>query len=163
LPSAANGSIQGQHRHDENVALIGMTRASLTGENDANLSIEFRLNGEPELIWLEKRPCRFGGGRWFAVCPHSGRTAAKLYLPSGGRRFLSRHAYRMGYRSQYEAPAGRATLKQDRLAARLGLDLHCPVKPKWMRWRTYDRAPDRLDDCPHNITNQTDEPETLLF
>jgi hypothetical protein len=43
------------------------------------------------------------------------------------------HAYRMGYRSQYEAPAGRATLKQDRLAARLGLDLDCPVKPKWMR------------------------------
>jgi hypothetical protein len=63
----------------------------------------------------------------------------------------------MGYRSQYDGTAGRATLKQDRLAARLGLDLDCPVKPKWMRWRTYDRALEGLDACPHNITNQTSQ------
>jgi hypothetical protein len=47
--------------------------------------------------------------------------------------------------SHYEGPASRATLKQVRLATRLGVDLDCPVKPKWMRWRTYDHALDRLD------------------
>lgn len=53
----------------------------------------------------------------------------------------------MGYRSQCECPAGRPMLKQDRLAARLALDLDCPVKPKWMRRRTYERAMERLDAC----------------
>src|SRR4029453_7072183 len=68
--------------------------------NDAVAAKFKEETGIPELIWLEKRPCRFCGGGWVTVCLHSGRTAAKLRLPSGGRRFLSRHAYRMGYRSQ---------------------------------------------------------------
>jgi hypothetical protein len=60
----------------------------------AELILDFTLNDEPvhQRIWLEKRPCRFGGGRWFAECPSTGGTASKLYLPPGGRRFLSRHA-----------------------------------------------------------------------
>jgi hypothetical protein len=34
--------------------------------------------------------CRFGGLRWWWVCPQTGQRVAKLYLPNGGTRFLSR-------------------------------------------------------------------------
>ena len=40
---------------------------------------------------------RYGGERWWFVCPSSGRRAFKLYLPNGGRYFLSRAAYRLAY------------------------------------------------------------------
>ena len=130
----------------ETCATIGY-RVKIDADNSARLILDFRVNGEPinQTIWLERRPCRFGGGRWFARCPHTGRTAANLYLPSGGHRFFSRHAYRMGYRSQCECPFGRATTRRHRLAARLNLgDANFPIKPRWMRWKTFDRALDKL-------------------
>ena len=36
----------------------------------------------------------FGGCRYWFVCPSASRRVAKLYLPLGGDRFLSRAAYR---------------------------------------------------------------------
>lgn len=39
----------------------------------------------------------------------------------------------------------RVLLKRDRLAQRMGLDVECPVKPKWMRWDTYDQLMSRLE------------------
>ncbi len=42
---------------------------------------------------------RFGGLRWWFRCPATWRRCTKLYLPNGGRRFLSRHAYRLRYAS----------------------------------------------------------------
>jgi hypothetical protein len=38
----------------------------------------------------------WGAGYWFC-CPGTGKRAAKLFLPRGGHRFLSREAYRLGY------------------------------------------------------------------
>lgn len=116
--------------------------------DSAELILTFRLNGDPvqQRIWLERRPCRFGGGRWFAQCPATGETASKLYLPPGGRRFLSRHAYKVAYRSQRECEIGRASLRRFRLATRLGLgDPNIPIKPPGMRWATFDRALEELD------------------
>src|SRR3954468_18946084 len=49
---------------------------------------------------------RYGGERWWFVCPATGRRAFKLYLPNGGRRFLSRAGYRLGY----------AVTREDRIA-----------------------------------------------
>src|SRR4051794_4177924 len=40
---------------------------------------------------------RYGGERWWFVCPATGRRAFKLYLPNGGRRFLSRGGYPLRY------------------------------------------------------------------
>ena len=44
-------------------------------------------------------PCRFGGSRWWWVCPATGRRVGKLYLPNGGARVLSRGlgAYQLAY------------------------------------------------------------------
>ena len=95
-------------------------------------------------VQLEAAPCRFGGVRWWWVCPATGRRAAKLYLPIGGHRFLSRQAYGLVYASQREDLIARAHRRAARLHSLLGSPCRSafggtPAKPKWMRRPTYER------------------------
>ena len=93
-------------------------------------------------IQLETTPQPFGGRRWWFVCPRTGRRAAKLYLPNGAFTFASRQAYRLAYARQREPAHDRALRRAFKLRGKLGADGgigdYVP-KPKWMRWRTYDR------------------------
>lgn len=90
----------------------------------------------------------FSGRRWWFLCPKSALRTTKLFLPNGGWHFWSRQAYQLGYASQRK---GRFTRLQQR-AARLNRQLggeglstwnRPPPKPKWMRWRTYERKYER--------------------
>ena len=53
---------------------------------------------------LEAAPCRLGGQRWYFRCPRIGWRCAKLYLPEGAQRFMSREAHGLSYRSQRVDP-----------------------------------------------------------
>jgi len=74
-------------------------------------------------------------------------------MPPGAHSFASRHAWRrqVAYASQFETWEGRALRMAQRLRTKLagpdwaGLDGTDPPKPKWMRWRTYNRIMDRCD------------------
>jgi hypothetical protein len=93
-------------------------------------------------IELETTPQPFGGRRWWFTCPRTGRRVAKLYLPNGAFTFASRQAYRLAYRSQRETLYDRALRRAFKLRGKLGADGGVGdyvAKPKWMRWRTYDR------------------------
>lgn len=93
-------------------------------------------------VQLEALSQPFGGRRWWFVCPKTGRWAAKLYLPNGAFTFASRQAYRLAYRSQRETPHDRASRRAFKLRGKLGGTGGIGdyiSKPKWMRWRTYDR------------------------
>lgn len=57
----------------------------------------------------------FGGLRWWFLCPCSGRRAAKLHLPPGGRYFAHREVHGLTYTSCRESGRFQA------LAAGLGL------------------------------------------
>jgi len=87
----------------------------------------------------------FGGVRWWFVCPRSGRATPKLFLPNGGLYFWSRRAYGLGYACQRETKSDRLMRKSRKLHRALGGhgqaigDALPPPKPKWMRWRTYER------------------------
>lgn len=113
------------------------------------LALSYRCNGVPfdQRFQLEGEPCRFGGVRWFAICPATGRRAAKLYS-LGGAGFHSRHRYgRVAYRTQ-RAPSAidRTLMRRDRILTR-DLKSDDPAyapKPKWMRWKTYDRLTAQL-------------------
>lgn len=97
---------------------------------------------------LRTTPQRFGGIRWWFECPRTGRRCTKLFLPLGGHQFWSRYAWRLGYASQREDAAGRAQRQARKISAALGDADHWmdgpPPKPKWMRWRTYERRAARL-------------------
>jgi hypothetical protein len=103
-------------------------------------------------VTLVATPCRFGGLRWWWLCPATGRRVAKLYLPNGGQWFLSRGrgAYPLVYASQSEDRIGRAHRRAARIHRRLGGEARAacappPQKPKGMRWRTYERLVAELD------------------
>jgi hypothetical protein len=90
----------------------------------------------------------FGGRRWWWVCPRTGDLVSKLYLPSGGRVFASRKAYRLGYRSQRESPHDRALSRAFKLRRRLGSNGGIGdyiERPKGMRQRTFDRMMERVE------------------
>jgi hypothetical protein len=59
-----------------------------------------RTGPQDQTVQTETSPCRYGGRRWWWCCPATGRRCAKLYLPDGSTRFLSRGAYRLKYASQ---------------------------------------------------------------
>ena len=99
-------------------------------------------------VSLDVRPQPFGGLRWWFVCPRSGRKVAKLHMPLGAYQFASRKAYRLPYNSQRsdarERLRSRATKLRRRLGdheGEIGDDL---LKPKWMRWPTFNRKADEL-------------------
>jgi hypothetical protein len=104
-------------------------------------------------------PCRFGGSRWWWLCPATGRRVGKLYPPNGGARFLSRGlgAYRLAYTSQRRGRVDRMHERCRRLFQRLGVDCDgpsghgLPSKPKGMHWRTYDAICNRLEIEEHGL------------
>lgn len=125
------------HIHRESEASARMTlRYSKDGEP---VDYSFRLVGEP---------CRFGGLRWFALCPRTGRKVAKLTMPPGARHFYARQAWRIAYRSQnMSAGLERLSYRRDRyLWRKLKTDQpDLPLKPKGMRWKTYEAHLEKLD------------------
>jgi hypothetical protein len=105
-----------------------------------------RTGPQAQRVQIVSTPCRFGGRRWWWLCPATGRRCAKLYLPNGGTLFLSRGpgAYRLAYVSQNGSAMDRSHGRLARLHRKLGGDYgHCddplPARPKWMRRRTYER------------------------
>src|ERR1700735_4962792 len=59
-----------------------------------------------------------------------------------------RRAYRLGYPSQRESPRDRSITRAFKLRGRLngegGIGDYIP-KPKWMRWKTYEREIARIE------------------
>lgn len=108
-----------------------------------SLVLDYRLNGQPvqQTFALVARPCQFGGWRWYARCPQTGRTVSKLYGCAG--TFQSRRVIDGSYHSQDRVPMTEKLRDREVwLLRRLGADDSArsdPPKPKWMRWPTYSR------------------------
>ena len=116
-------------------------------------------------IYLAASRPRFGGQRWWFICPRENRRVRKLYLPLGAHRFRSRHAYRLAYASQREAFHDRARRRADKLRRRLGghpMDDHYPEKPRLMRRTTYDRLLNKLIAADGIADRVADERMLLL-
>jgi hypothetical protein len=113
-----------------------------------------RLEGDfIERFTLVARPRHFGGRQWYFMCPTMNRPVSVLWRPPGARHFRSRQAWgrQVAYQSQFNDWTNRAHLGQARIKARLIADLDpddwdLPPKPKWMRWRTYNRYAERYDN-----------------
>lgn len=96
------------------------------------------------LVRAVAAPVRFGGHRWWWICPRTGRRVFKLFLPCGGWQFWSRQAYGLGYACQRETRTDRLMRRARKLQRALGgngqaIGQAPPPKPKLMRWRTYER------------------------
>jgi hypothetical protein len=104
--------------------------------------------------WITLVPQRrhFGGHQWYFVCPVMNRQASVLWKPPGSSRFCSRQTWRrqVAYSSQFLDRDNRAHRGQSKIKNRLigdhdPGDWSLPPKPKWMRWKIYQRHVDRYD------------------
>jgi hypothetical protein len=116
------------------------------------------IGGSVQQITLVSRPRHLGGRQWFFLCPVSGGLASVLWKPPGASKFCSRQAWgrQVAYRSQFQNASDRAYSGKQRIKARLIGDLdpeewELPPKPKWMRWKTYNRYVDRFDDYEERL------------
>lgn len=97
---------------------------------------------EEYAVAIARTQCNLGGSRPWFICPARGcgRRVAVLY---GGAIFACRHCYQLAYPSSREDRGDRATRRADRIRARLGWEAGIlnggGDKPKWMRWRTFER------------------------
>jgi hypothetical protein len=128
----------------------GQTVASITLQTEQGrviLTYRHRSGGEEWKdeqypVCIVRTLCHLGGSRAWFICPARGcrRRVAILY---GGAIFACRHCRQLAYASSREDAGDRATRRADRLRARLGWEPGIlndeGGKPKWMRWRTFDR------------------------
>ncbi len=128
----------------------GSVTTDLTGDFHGWLEIE--IGGRAQSLSLIACPRPYGGRQWYFICPQLGRRASLLWRPPGANCFRSRQGWGhvVAYASQFNDATGRAHLGQSRIQSRLignndPDEWELPPKPKWMRWRTYDRLEARFD------------------
>src|SRR5499427_720422 len=108
---------------------------------------------DQRILLITKRR-HFGGRQWYFVCPYTNRPASVLWKPPGAQSFASRQKWKrqVAYASQFMGRDDRAHHGQAKIKSRLcsmgGFEpdeWDFPPKPKWMRWRTYNRAEEKFD------------------
>jgi hypothetical protein len=129
----------------------GIITANMSGKHEGWLRIQ--LGKLDQWIGLTAHPRHFGGRQWYFMCPVMNRPVSVLWKPPGASQFCSRQKWGprvVANQSQFLDTDNRAHAGQARIKARLIDDLDpdewdLPPKPKWMRWRTYDRYVDRYE------------------
>ncbi|MGE4323669.1 MAG: hypothetical protein AB7E60_11660 [Sphingobium sp.] len=138
-------------------------RLDFRDPTNARLTLQFHTDraDKPQTtqsIALIALPQRFGGVRWWMICPLSGRRVRTLLLPPGGDRFASREALGLSYRIERLTASDRPFEKLHRAQRRIGGGdaMGAPLqRPKGMWRRTYARHLERaakMDlDCLDHI------------
>ena len=130
----------------------GIISAEMSDPHHAWLRIQ--IGESVQRITLVSRSRKFGGRQWFFVCPATGGLATVLWKPPGAARFCSRQAWgrQVAYASQFLGRDSRAHHGQSKINSRLCSigrfdpeDWNFPPKPKWMRWKTYNRLEQKFD------------------
>lgn len=102
-----------QRRWQLGSSLVGDILLSIAFTDDIaypSMRIDGTCFGRPvmQTVQLVSRRMRFGGKRWYFVCPQTKRPCSKLMLPPGGKVFASVKGWRLSYRSQYDDAVTRA-------------------------------------------------------
>jgi hypothetical protein len=161
-----NTSLYWYRGRDESnhIASITVKEFSLGQEGFGALEISFSKNKGPtvrQVIKIVSTRPRYGGMRWWFVCPRTGKRCLYLYLPANENaiRFLSRKSYGLKYESQKETALQRSRRRIDRLEVRYKVP-DCLLgegwfpKPKGMHVLTYERQLATLEAAIRQEENQ---------
>lgn len=90
------------------------------------------------LAWVTPR---YGGRRWYFICPATKKRVTALYLPEGSRDFLSREGWSFAYRTQRE-PKWKHKFSAAERAHRIlrgngNWRHYVPPRPPSMKMKTY--------------------------
>jgi hypothetical protein len=138
-------------------------KADMTDPEDSRLILSYKLGTGSDAESVEQivriaytRP-KFGGKRWWMVCPFRGHRVSILYMPRNGDRFASRKAWRIQYKSQRVTDRDKPFEALFRIQRRLGCQegWEMPIRrPKGMWHRTYKRLEDRYWELNDQCTLQ---------
>lgn len=122
-----------QEGQDGPIAEIGYS-STMCADGTGTLRLRYTADGEPVdyCIELVSTLPPIGGRRWWFKCPVTGTRAANLYLPPGAKRFASRQAHDLTYRSCQES--GKFDRSCRWMAKRLGRD-EAQIRELLMRGR----------------------------
>jgi len=101
-------------------------------------------------IYLTTTRPRYGGIRWWFLCPAQGcsKRVGVLYL---GHIFACRHCHNLAYETQNEDRMSRLLGKAQKIHRKLGgdwaADCGNPPKPKGMHWKTYWRNVEQMEEA----------------
>jgi hypothetical protein len=126
VPGAVTAGPVSWSRRGEEAGSVGVT-VNLGNPNAGFVLINFALNGEPRTqnIPLSSEPMRYGGRRYYFLCPKAGRRCE--VMPLVGGVFASRQAQRLTYQSQSSTEIDRMQDRARRLEKRLWPDKGGPV------------------------------------
>ena len=114
-------------RNDENTGSVTLV-FSILSPTQAAIQIDFCLDGEckRQQVALDAVKCRYGGYRYYFICPASGRRCEVLALLNG--YFACRQHHRLTYASQSETALDRMGRRVRKLEAQAkGLNgYQCP-------------------------------------
>ena len=113
-------------------------------DKELDLVYEYNGNHQDYIIKLASSRPNFGEGRWWFLCPLTGKRTAKLYLALGTPIFASRKALNLSYQSQREAKPTRMIYRASDLRRKLdkfdpGSGTIIPRRPKGMHHKTYSK------------------------
>lgn len=153
-------------RHQQVWSQYGETIADITLVTDVHclepspcLRITGRAFGKAVncVVYLEEQPLPYGGERWFALCPRTGRRSTALVLPPGQAHFASVKGWNVAYGSQRECPIHRGHRAIDKAQKRLrGLS-------KYSRTPTRERLLDWLIQRQVFVEEQIDKLAQMVF
>lgn len=109
------------------------------------------------MVWLECMPVRFGGERWYALCPLTSRKCTVLVLPPGKSQFASVRGSSVAYSSQRECPIQRAHRAIHKA------DMRLRALPKYARRPTRERLVERLIEREGFVEEEIDKMTRLKF
>lgn len=117
-----------------------------------------------ENIVLEKTIPNLGGIRYWFVCPACSRRCAFLY---GGTHFRCRLCLDICYKTQLEDKLNRAFSRLDKIREKLnnhdGIASGFPLKPKWMRYKTYHKLEMLYETELNKIASNQQEWDELML
>ena len=147
-------------RHSQEWSQYGQTIANLTLVTDVYcLQPSPRLtitgyafgNGINCVVPLEEYALPYGGERWYALCPLTGRRSTALVLPPGQVQLASVEGWGVAYGSQRECPIHRGHRAIEKAQKRLrGLS-------KYTRTPTRERLVDRLIELEVFVEEEIDK------
>ena len=109
------------------------------------------------VVQLDGQPLPYGGERWFALCPRTGRRCTALVLPPGQVQLASVGGWNVAYGSQRECAINRGHRAIDKAQKRLrGLS-------KYTRTPTRERLVDRLIERQVFVEEQIDRLAQMVF
>lgn len=119
-------------------------------------------------VMVQSIPCRYGGLRYYCVCPYCRRRFRNLFLTRGEKhpRLVCRKCLRLSYRTQSEDECNRLIIKLVKLLHKYGFkDEYIKMKdrPKGMHKKTFRKIVKKIQGAADDFSDLPFRQELIEF